>query len=68
MFYTADVISVSSYQIHIPIWSDLNRFRHPQTGKSKTACSLSDRRTAPLPSKFKNREGYQKTVHFPWGK
>ena len=23
MLYTADVISIASYQIHIPIWSDL---------------------------------------------
>ena len=35
-------------QIHIPIWSDLNQFHHPQTDKLKTACNLSDMRTTPL--------------------
>lgn len=62
MLYTADVISTVSYQIHIPIWSDLNQFHHPQTDKLKTACNLSDMRTTPLPREFKNREDYQKIV------
>lgn len=56
MLYTADVISIASYQIHIPIWSDLNQFHHPQTDKLKTACNLSDMRTTPLPREVKNRE------------
>lgn len=36
-------------QIHIPVWSDLSQFHHPQTDKWKTACNLSDRRTTPPP-------------------
>jgi hypothetical protein len=56
----ADVISIASYQIHIPAWSDLNQAHHPQTGKLKTACSLSGMRITPLPGKFKNKEDYQK--------
>lgn len=64
MLYTADVISLASYQIHIPIWSDLNQFHHPQTDKLKTVCNLSDKRIIPLPREFKNREDYQKIVLF----
>lgn len=72
MFYTVDVISTASYQIHILIWSDLNQFHHPQTDKLKTACNLSDMRTTPLPRECKNRENYNnnnnKKVFFPQGK
>lgn len=54
-------------QIHIPFWSDLNQFHHPQTDKLKTACNLSDMRTAPLPREFKKKEDYQKNNLFPLG-
>lgn len=64
MLCTDDVISIASYQIHIPIWSDLNQFHHPQTGKLKTACNLSDMHIAPLPEKFKNKDDYQKIKFF----
>lgn len=64
MLCTDDVISIVSYQIHIPIWSDLNQFHHPQIGKLKTACNLSDMHIAPLPGKFKNKDDYQKIIFF----
>lgn len=64
MLCTDDVISIVSYQIHIPIWSDLNQFHHPQIGKLKTACNLSDMHIAPLPGKFKNKDDYQKIKFF----
>lgn len=57
MLYT---VSIASYQIHIPFWSDLNQFHHPQIDKLKTACNLSDMRTTPLPREFKKKEDYQK--------
>lgn len=68
MLCTDDVISIVSYQIHIPIWSDLNQFHHPQIGKLKTACNLSDMHIAPLPRKFKNKDDYQKIFFFSAGK
>lgn len=67
MLHTADVIGIASYQIHIPVWSDLSQFHHPQTDKWKTACNLSDRRTTPPPRESKNREDYQKNSIFPSG-
>lgn len=64
MLYT---VSIASYQIHIPFWSDLNQFHHPQIDKWKTACNLSDMRTTPLPGGFKKKEDYQKNSIFPAG-
>ena len=64
MLYIADIISIASYQIHIPFWSDLNQFHHPQIDKLKTACNLSDMHTTPLPREFKKKEDYQKIKQY----